>query len=166
VRRFIERDFLVAPQEQRVEHQRDVEQFRREPHEVDGHDRCAKEDEGVGRGGSARTATSREEQVGDEEIDAEQQGVEDQKTGRSEQPDERGRDGRIDKGLRVVQPRADGIITLDPAHVRKVTRTSNPVDLAAFQEDSFRAARKLLPYSYEILALVGEIEVVRETPRQ
>ena len=47
-----------------------------------------------------------------------------------------------------------------------MVRPADAVDLAALQEDPFRPAGELLPHAREIFALVGEVEIARQTLRQ
>jgi hypothetical protein len=111
-------------------------------------------------------AARQQKQVGEVEIEREQQRVEDEEAVRAEQPDERRRRERIDERFRVIQPRPDRILELDAADIGKAVRRTPARHLAALQEDPFRSAAVLLPHTREILALEAEIEIAGEAFRE
>src|SRR5262249_43599401 len=101
----------------------------------------------------------------DEQIQAEEQRVEDEKAIGAEGKHERRRQKRVDVGLTVKQPAADGIAPLHPSREWKLTGKAKVAALAAFQKDAFRS-RELLPHADEILPFEGKIEVTGQAVPQ
>ena len=164
--RPFDRDLLVTPQKQRVERQREVEQLRREPHEVQRHDRREQEDEREGQRGARRAAARGHERVHDEQIQAEQQRVQHKEAAGAEHEHERRGDERVDVRLAVVEVRPHRIFLLRPTHEGEVLRPPDMDRLAALQEDPFRAAWVFLPHAHQIAVVEREVEIADQAVRE
>ena len=158
-------DPFVAPEKERREDERDVEELGREPDEVD---RChrGKEKHRREAGGQTRARSScRQVSIRERHVERQQQRVKHEEAGRPEQPDERRGKQRIDVRLPVVEAAPRGV---RGALHREKGKRGRPAEVdiaAALEEDAVRAG-ELLPDPNQILALEREVPVAREAVGQ